>query len=72
MLLNAQVVILLMHIFIRKYTFLWSITLQLYKQALYLLSHTPALFALAVFEMGSHFKPWQVWTLILLFVLPHS
>jgi hypothetical protein len=30
----------------------------------------PALFALVIFEIGSHFMPGPAWTVIFLFVLP--
>jgi hypothetical protein len=38
---------------------------------LYHLGHSPALFVLGVFEIGSHFMHGTAWIVILLFVLPH-
>jgi hypothetical protein len=36
------------------------------------LRHSPAIFALLIFEIGSCFMPWPAWTVILIFVLPCS
>jgi hypothetical protein len=43
---------------------------HLARQALYHLSHTPAFFALVIFDIESHFLPELAWISILLFMFP--